>query len=226
MVSRSRRELLVAGGGLGAAALVAGCTSKVHPPSNVQLPKHSAATKRDVAILNGLLALEHRAIAAYTASVPLLPQPAPPSHNSGSSAPASPPPPPSNAPPPPLQLQVPLASAAAAQFLSQELSHVTELSGFVRQVGARPVRSAPSYDMGHPRTKQEVLLLLESIEQAQLTAYMKAVTTLSPGKLRAAAAAIYGNHAQHISVIRSTLGLHPIPSAFVTPAVESKGTPA
>src|SRR5689334_2709328 len=59
---RSRRELLAAGGGLGAAALLAGCTSKVAPPSNVELPKHSPQTGRDVHILNGLLALEYRAI--------------------------------------------------------------------------------------------------------------------------------------------------------------------
>ncbi|MFL5822445.1 MAG: ferritin-like domain-containing protein [Solirubrobacteraceae bacterium] len=221
--ARSRRELLSAGALAGAAVLVTGCTSKVAPPKTITLPKRGAAVKRDVRVLNGLLAQEHRAVAAYTASIPLLPQPAPAPKDSSSPAPSAPP---SNDPPPALQLQVPLASAAAARFLSQELAHVRELSGFIQQVGAHPVKPALSYDLGHPQTKQEILLLLESVEQAQLAAYLKATTMLSPGKLRAAAAAIYANHAQHISLLRFELGLRPIPSPFVTPAVESKGTPA
>jgi hypothetical protein len=167
-----------------------------------------------VHVLNGLLALEYRAIAAYTASTPRLPQPPTPPTTVAqqpSQQPAH-----SDPPPPALELTLPLASAAAAHFLSQELAHVTELKGFIKQVGVHPVRPEPSYDLGHPRTKQDVLSLLRRIEEAQVAAYLDAVTALSPGKLRSAIAAILANHAQQLSVWRTELGLPPLPSAFVT----------
>lgn len=205
----SRRRLL-AGGALGTAAILAGCTSKVKQPSNVPLTKHTPGAKRDVKVLNGLLQLEYHAIAAYTACIPLLPHPAPPPPGSN---PPPPKPPPKN--PPPLELLLPLSYAAAQQFLSQELAHVTELRGFIHQAGGRREKPRPSYELGHPSSKDDVLHLLHRIEQTQLTAYLEAIPLLSPGKLRGAAAAIFANHAQHIAVWRFELGRRPVPSAFV-----------
>jgi ferritin-like protein len=211
---RSRRALLARGGALGLAALVAGCTSKVKQPSNVPLNKHTPGAERDVDILNGLLSLEYRSIAAYTACIPLVPKPVPPPKNQ---APQTPPPStPSKKPPPPLRLMVPLAYTAFQQFLSQELAHVTELNGFIGQVGGHPVKPAVSYDLGHPKTKLDVLMLLHRIEESLQAAYLHAVGLLTPQELRGAAAAIFANHAQHSSVLRLQLGLAPIPSAFVS----------
>ena len=74
--SGSRRELLGrAGAGLllGAGLLIEGCgggQSGAPAPPHEKI-SHSAAVL-DVAILNGLLDIEHKAIAAYTAAIPLL----------------------------------------------------------------------------------------------------------------------------------------------------------
>jgi hypothetical protein len=45
---------------------------------------------------------------------------------------------------------------------------------------------------------------------------VSAVTQFSDGSLRAAAAAILANDAQHITVLRQRLSLDPAPQAFVT----------
>jgi hypothetical protein len=216
---RSRRQLLSAGGGglLGAAVLLAGCTSKVAAPSNVHIDKNAVGSPLDVTLLNELLGLEYRSIAAYTAAIPLLPQPKPVTKKAPPSSLFAPPPAvKKHAPAPPLTLLVPLSYAAAQQFLTQELAHVTELKGFIKQAGGRPAKPAPSYPMGHPKSKQEVLDLLHHTEELLLASYHHAIPLLTPSSLRGAAAAIFGNHAQHTSVLRLDLGLHPIPSAFVT----------
>lgn len=210
----SRRQLLLRGGtaALGAAAGLTGCTNG-SAPSNVRLNKHSPGARQDVSVLNGLLELEYRAIAAYTASVPLLAaairreqasqQPAHPSAAQGQG-------------PPPLRPVPLLASDAASWFLSLEVDHTIELKAIIKQAGGKPVRPAGSYDLGNPSSKREILLLLHGIEQGQLTAYLRALTLLTPGRLRAAAAAILSNEAQQIMVLRMQLGFPPIPSAFVT----------
>ena len=211
---RSRRSLLSGGAVLGVSALVAGCTSKVKQPSNVPLNSHTKGAARDVELLNRLLGLEYRSIAAYTACIPLLPQP--PKPPPGAKKPPPPPPPNPNIPPPPLQLRVPLSSSAAQQFLTEELAHVTELAGFVGQAGGHAVKPAPSYALGHPKGKLEVLTLLHQTEEMLLSEYLKAISELTPSALRGAAAAIFANHAEHTSILRMELGLKPIPGAFVS----------
>jgi hypothetical protein len=216
---RSRRELLTRGGGLlGAAALLAGCTSKVAQPSNVHIDKGAPGAREDARLLNALLAMEYRSIAAYTDSIPLLPQPPPPAKQPKDQGLFAPPSGPANknAPPPALTLMVPLAYAAAQQFLTQELAHVNDLTGLIKQAGGHPVKPAAFYDFGHPRTKREVLLLLHHTEELLLRSYHHATPLLNPPALRGAAAAIFANHAQHSTVLRLELGLPPIPSAFVS----------
>lgn len=212
---RSRRQLLSGGGALAAAAaLVAGCDSKVKQPSNLHISRHDPNLVQDAAALNALLALEYRSIAAYTYSIPLLPQPpAPPS--SGSQPPPAPSPP-SNQPPPPLVLMVPLSYTAAQTFLSQELGHVTELKGYIHQTGTPPVKPEASYDFGHPKTKQDALELLHRTEEELMAGYLGVTALLSPNGLRGSAAAIFANHAQHSTILRMELGLAPNPSPFVS----------
>jgi hypothetical protein len=216
---RSRRELLTrAGGALGVAALVAGCTSKVAQPSNVHIDKNAQGAARDVTLLNALLALEYRSIAAYTDSIPLLPQPQSPPEKPQNQGLFAPPPKAvnPNAPAPALKLMIPLAYAAAQQFLTQELAHVNDLKGLIKQAGGHPVKPDPFYDFGHPKTKQEVLMLLHRTEEMLLRSYHHATPLLTPAPLRGAAAALFANHAQHSSILRLVLGLPPIPSAFVS----------
>ena len=115
-----------------------------------------------------------------------------------------------------IPLLVPAAQPAAKQFLEQELSHAGELAGLVKEAHAKPHQLQPSYDLGHPRNSHDVLVLLHGIERAQLSAYLEAIPTLSGGPVRAAAAALFANDAQHTAVLREQLGEPAIPAAFVT----------
>jgi bacterioferritin (cytochrome b1) len=104
---------------------------------------------------------------------------------------------------------------AAQRFLSQELAHAGELAGLVKQAGGDPSKPRASYDLGSPQTTEDVLALLHRIEQAQLALYSQSIPLLSKPSSRAAVAAIFGNDAQHASVIALALGADPVPSAFV-----------
>ena len=214
---RSRRQLLSGGGAAalgGAALLLAGCTSKVKTPSHVPITSKTPGVKQDIKALNALLQLEYRSIAAYTQCIPLLPQPAPPP--AAKSQPSPSPPQAGNQPPPPLTLLVPLAYTAAQTFQTQELAHVRELTGFIRQAGGQAHKPAAFYDLGRqPRTRLEVLTLLHAKEEKVMAGYLRVTDWLTPPQLRGAAAAILANHAQHSTVIRLELGLPPVPSAFL-----------
>jgi Ferritin-like domain len=217
---RSRRQLLAGSGAaaLGAAALLSGCGSSAPPANRIRIDKHSPEARRDIRLLNHLLDLEYHAIEAYTASVPILAaanRQQPSTHKKpAASQPASAG---STQKHRPLSTEPLLSSNAAALFLAQEIDHSLELKAIIKQAGGKPASPAPSYDLGGDvSSKNDVLLVLHKLEQAQLTAYLEAITLLTPGQLRAAAAAIFSNEAQHAMVLRMGLGLPAIPSPFVT----------
>jgi ferritin-like protein len=114
---------------------------------------------------------------------------------------------------------IPLLSPAGRKdgqlFLTQELSHSGELAGLVHQAGGKPHKGRETYDLGHPRTADDVLRLLHRIERAQIAAYLDAIPRVSLGSTRAALAAVLANDAQHIAVLRLMLGRRPIPAAIV-----------
>jgi rubrerythrin len=169
--------------GIGAGAVIGlvGCGGGSAKPNLRRLPP--AAKSTDIVLLNQALDLEHEAIAAYTAGIPLLDG---------------------------------RAKKAAELFLEQELSHAGEMFGLVKQAGGRPNKPRASYDLGRPSTAREVLRLLHDLEHRELHLYLGALTRLSPGSVRAAAAAVLANEAQHVAVLRSALGMVPLPSPFVT----------
>ncbi len=105
---------------------------------------------------------------------------------------------------------------AARQFLNQELLHAGELLGLIRAAGATPPQRAASYDLGGPSGARDVLGLLHGLERAQIGAYLEAIPRLAPGPVRAAAATILANDAQHIAILRLLQGSPAVPSAFVT----------
>ncbi len=184
---RSTRRTLLrrwqTGIGAGVAVGLVGCGKSSNKPNFRTVP--AAAKSADVVLLNQALDLEHEAIAAYTAGIPLLDG---------------------------------RTRKAAELFLTQELSHAGEMHGLVKQAGGRPHKAQASYDLGRPKSALDVVRLLHDIEQRQLRVYLGAITKLSPGTVRAAAGAVLANDAQHVSVLRSALGLAPIPSAFVSGA--------
>lgn len=106
--------------------------------------------------------------------------------------------------------------SAARRFLSQHLAHAGELIALVRQAGGRPVAPKPSYELGQPRTPGDVLALLQSLERNAIAAYLDSIPNLAPSQVRAAVASILANEAQHISILRASLGQPPVPAALVT----------
>jgi len=176
--SSRRSVLLAAGAGLGAA--LAGCGGE---SIKQQVHNSKPALTNDVDLLNRLLHLEHMAIAAYTAGIPLLAQP---------------------------------TAKAGQLFLNDEISHAGDIAGLVREAGGKPIKPAPSYALGHPRTSDAVLMLLHSVENAQISGYLYAIQRLEPGVVKQQVASILANDAQHVAVVRAALGRPAIPSAFVT----------
>lgn len=179
---RSRRWLLGATGGAlaGASALaVAGCGG----PHRPHVKSSGPVPAQDIALIEELLALERRTIAAYEAGIPLLDS---------------------------------QTANDTQQFLRQELSHEGELIGLLRHAKVKPPPPTSGYDLGHPRTPEDVLRLLHDLEDAQLSAYLRAIPRLSNGQIRAAAAAIFANDAQHVAILRVHLHHSPAPLAFVT----------
>ena len=113
-------------------------------------------------------------------------------------------------------LLAPAVTKAGTLFLNDELSHAGALAGLVKAAGGKPIKPAPSYPLGRPRTGDDVLRLLHMIENAQLTAYLKAINRLEPGFVKSAVAAILANDAQHVAVVRAALHQPAVPAAFVT----------
>ncbi len=104
---------------------------------------------------------------------------------------------------------------SAKQFLGQEVTHASTLAGLIKQAGGKPVDPAPNYDLGRSR-EPDIIALLHRLEAEQLQAYIQLIPALTKGKLRATAAAIMANDAQHLAVLRQQQGQAPIPSPFAT----------
>lgn len=109
-----------------------------------------------------------------------------------------------------------VALADAKYFLSQETAHADGLSSAIKNLGGTPNQPKASYDFGSPKSATDVLKLANMIEHTAVAAYVDAIPKLSDPNLRATAAAIVTNEAEHITVLLSALGKPPVPSAFVT----------
>jgi hypothetical protein len=108
------------------------------------------------------------------------------------------------------------AQKSAQQFLGQEFAHVSELTGLIKRQQGQPDKAQAVYDLGHPRSHDEVLQLLHDVERAQIGDYLQAIPEVTPGTIRAALGAILGSDAQHIALLRSALGRAPFAGALVT----------
>ena len=101
-------------------------------------------------------------------------------------------------------------------LFEQMISHAGALAGLVRAAGGKPIKPAPSYPLGHPRSSDDVLRMLHTVENAQLSAYLEAIARLEPGSVKQSVAAILSNDAQHVAVVRAALGQPAVPSPLVT----------
>jgi bacterioferritin (cytochrome b1) len=104
----------------------------------------------------------------------------------------------------------------AQTLLNDELAHAGELLELIDAVRGKPIPRVDNYDLGRPQTEKEVLELLHRLEREQLTLYLDLIPRLTPGRVRAAVASIFGSDAQHMALLRLQLKLPPAPSPFVT----------
>ena len=141
----------------------------------------------DAAVLNAALELEHTAIAAYEAGLKLL---------KGK------------------------ALKSAREFLGHEREHAAALTRAVARLGTQPVKPRPAsaYAAGFPplRNAHDFLTFALDVENTAIAAYLDSLAALNTDPLRAEAASIMTNDAEHLAVLSGLLGRPQVPNSFVT----------
>jgi hypothetical protein len=115
---------------------------------------------------------------------------------------------------------IPLLSKTNAQaavvWLSAEIQHTGELIALIKQAGGTAAPRANSYEIGRmPSNQAQALALLASLEQLQISYYLRIIAELQLPSARAAVSSILTNDAQHIALLRLVQGKPAVPSAFV-----------
>jgi len=105
--------------------------------------------------------------------------------------------------------------ALGKQFLAQEQEHADALSQAVKAMGGTPNRAKPTYDFPTLASQADVLIFASTIENTAIGAYIDSIPKLSSPDLRATAAAIVTNEAEHLAVLQGALGRPEAPNAFV-----------
>jgi rubrerythrin len=105
--------------------------------------------------------------------------------------------------------------AVGKLFLEQEQEHADGLMAAIKDAGGTPNRAKPAYDFPELRSQTDVLRFAIDLENTAIAAYIDALPKLGEGDLRATAAAIIANEAEHVSVLLGALGEEQVPDAFV-----------
>jgi len=108
------------------------------------------------------------------------------------------------------------ALGIAKGFLEQEQEHADGLAAAIKAADGMPNRAKASYDFPVLRTQADALRFAVDLEHTAIAAYIDALPKLSQNDLRATAASIITNEAEHLSVLLDALGRDPVPAAFVT----------
>jgi len=106
--------------------------------------------------------------------------------------------------------------AIVKHFLEQEQEHADGLAAAVKDADGTPNRAKSDYDFPQLRSESDVLRFAVDIENTAIAAYIDVLPKLSKKDLRATAASIITNEAEHVSVLLDALGREPVPAAFVT----------
>ncbi len=144
-----------------------------------------SVTAGDLTILNTALAAEHEAVAAYQ-----------------------------------LGAESGLLSAdvlkVAVSFQGHHKEHVDALAKAVRAAGGQPVDARKTYEfpVAGLKTQKDVLEFAASLERGAMSAYAGAIPLFQERELAGAAASILADESMHWAVLRSALGLDPVPAAF------------
>lgn len=145
----------------------------------------SQTAEKDITVLNTAISAEHEAVAAYQLGA-----------ESG--------------------LLEPSALKLATSFQGHHKEHVEALSKAVQQLGGAPVSAKDSYafPVEKLKTQKDVLEFAAGLERGAVSAYAGAIPVFDNRDLSAAAASILADEAMHWAVLRSALGLDPVPGAF------------
>jgi len=165
----TRRALL----GVGGAAVVLGACGDDDEPGE--------RARTDVEILNSALDVEHHAVAAYTALVPLM---------AGE------------------------AAVTGGRFLAHERAHVAGLERAIRARGGTPNRPRDDYRRPAATGTRTAVRAALALEETTIGTYLDALPRLADRRLRATAASILTVQAEHVSVLRTALGMDPLGEPF------------
>ena len=105
--------------------------------------------------------------------------------------------------------------AVGKLFLEQEQEHADGLMAAIKDAGGKPNRAKASYDFPALGSQTDVLRFAIDLENTAIAAYIDALPKLGEGDLRATAAAIISNEAEHVAVLLGALGEEQVPEAFV-----------
>jgi len=114
-------------------------------------------------------------------------------------------------------------AAVGASFRDQEREHVAAIQRAITDLGGRPTKVVQEFDLSDVRTQDEALQFANNLENVAIAAYVDSIPKLSSGDLRATAAQIVANEAEHVTVLQAALGNPPVASAFVTGNPEALG---
>lgn len=171
--------------GAGGAVMSASAVALLASTGHAIAAPLSREVEQDIRILNTAIAAEHEAVAAYQVGA-----------ESG-------------------LLSVGVLKTAVS-FQSHHKEHVDVLSGTVMKLGGTPAEAKQSYPFPVSRLKRDndVLEFAAGLERGAVSAYAGAIPLFDNRDLAAAAASILADEAMHWAVLRSVLGLDPVPGAF------------
>jgi len=143
------------------------------------------AVSQDVSILNTAIGAEHEAVAAYQLGA-----------ESGL-----------------LSRDV---LKVAVQFQGHHKEHIDALAKAIMSLGGAPVDAKSDYNFPVHKLKNQthVLEFAAGLERGAVSAYAGAIPVFDNRDLSLAAASILADEAMHWAVLRSVLGLDPVPGAF------------
>ena len=111
----------------------------------------------------------------------------------------------------------PTTAKAAGLWMSAEIQHTGVLIGLIFQAGTKAQPRANSYDIGPtPSNQDQALARLASLEQLQISYYLRIISELQLVTARAAVSTILSSDAQHVALLRLLQGKPAVPSAFIT----------
>jgi hypothetical protein len=116
-------------------------------------------------------------------------------------------------------LRDPQNRAIARRYLAQEQEHIDGWTKAMRGVGGQVDAEAEELDYSGVKSERDFLLFIYALTSSQLTHFLEDVTQLSTPAPRSFAASIAANQAQHLVVLRQTLGadlLEAVPDSFDT----------